>query len=162
MRDGNEAIEGGGGTGEKWTCRLVVTINITSVKSVKPVSRVWVLWGLRIANPCPYPWLPVTSTHDISYSQTRTKYIWKTLSKKRHQHWCLFMFGVCQWVWKGNKDENSPITGGFRGRHAIPVVRLGNCTGNLGVFQRNPYPYPWKPIPVCMGMGFVYGSGFCI
>ena len=33
---------------------------------------------------------------------------------------------------------------------------IGNCTGNPGVFQRNPYPYPWKPIPMCTGMGFVW------
>jgi len=32
---------------------------------------------------------------------------------------------------------------------------VGNCTGNPGVFQRNPYPYPWKPIPIHTGMGFV-------
>jgi len=61
--------EGGGGTGE-------VNMSsesgghdqhVTSVKPVKPVSRVWVLRGLQIANPCPYPWLPVTSTRDIPY-----------------------------------------------------------------------------------------------
>jgi len=26
-------------------------------------------------------------------------------------------------------------------------AQLGNCMGNPGVFQRNPYLYPWKPIP---------------
>jgi hypothetical protein len=46
MQDGDEAIEGGGGTGEKQTCCLVVTINVTSVKPVKPVSQVRVLQGL--------------------------------------------------------------------------------------------------------------------
>jgi len=33
---------------------------------------------------------------------------------------------------------------------------LGNCMGNLGVFQRNLYPYLWKPVPVGTGMGFVW------
>ena len=33
---------------------------------------------------------------------------------------------------------------------------LGNCTGNPGVFQSNPYPYLWKPVPVCTGLGFVF------
>ena len=32
---------------------------------------------------------------------------------------------------------------------------LGNGTGNLGLSQRNPYLYPWKPIPMVMGMGRV-------
>ena len=38
-----------------------------------------------------------------------------TPSTKRHQQWYLFVFGVCQLVWRGNKHENTPITGGFRG-----------------------------------------------
>jgi len=31
---------------------------------------------------------------------------------------------------------------------------LGNVTGNPGVFQGNPYPYPSKPVPVVAGTGF--------
>ena len=31
---------------------------------------------------------------------------------------------------------------------------LGNVTGNPGVSQGNPYPYPWKPVPATMGTGF--------
>ena len=36
---------------------------------------------------------------------------------------------------------------------------LGNVTGNPGVFQGNPHPYPWKPTPAATGVGFRgYGS----
>ena len=46
----------------------------------------------------------------------------KIPSTKRHQHWCLFVFGVCQSVWKDNKHENTPIAGGFRGQRASPPI----------------------------------------
>jgi hypothetical protein len=40
--------------------------------------------------------------------------------------------------------------------------RLGNVTGNPGVFPGNPHPYPWKPVPTATGVGFDgYGCGFC-
>jgi hypothetical protein len=39
---------------------------------------------------------------------------------------------------------------------------VGNTTGYPGVFQGNPHPYPWKPVPTAMGAGFAgYGCGFC-
>ena len=49
--------------------------------------------------------------------------------------------------WSGCVDR-VPLCLAFRVR--------GNCMGNPGVFQRNPYLYLQKPIPVCMGMGFVW------
>ena len=33
-------------------------------------------------------------------------------------------------------------------------MEVGSVTGNPGVFQGNPHPYPWKPVPACMGTGF--------
>ena len=33
-------------------------------------------------------------------------------------------------------------------------ISLGNVTGYPGVFQSNPHPYPSKPVPTFMGMGF--------
>ena len=39
---------------------------------------------------------------------------------------------------------------------------LGIGTGNPGVFQGYPHPYPRKPVPVSKGTGFDgYGYGFC-
>ena len=32
---------------------------------------------------------------------------------------------------------------------------LGNGTGNPGVFQANPYPYPSKPVPAYAGTGYL-------
>jgi hypothetical protein len=34
------------------------------------------------------------------------------------------------------------------------LMRLGIGTGNPGVFQGYPYPYPRKPVPVFKGTGF--------
>jgi hypothetical protein len=43
----------------------------------------------------------------------------------------------------------------------ILKYRIGNVTGNPGVFRGNPHPYPWKPAPVATGTGFYgYGCGF--
>ena len=42
-----------------------------------------------------------------------------------------------------------------------PQFHIGIVTGNPGVFQGNPHPYPWKPAPAATGMGFRgYGCGF--
>ena len=39
-----------------------------------------------------------------------------------------------------------------------PPLELGDVTGYPGVFQGNPHPCPWKPVPVAMGTGFArYG-----
>jgi len=46
----------------------VVTINVTSVKPVKPMSRVRVLWGLRIANPI---WVTVVSSFLLDSSEPK-------------------------------------------------------------------------------------------
>ena len=36
---------------------------------------------------------------------------------------------------------------------------LGNGMGYSGVFQGNPCPYPSKPVPIHIGMGFdIHGS----
>ena len=42
----------------------------------------------------------------------------KAPSTKRHQ--CLFVFGMDPWLRKG--AENTPLAGGYRGRHAFSVV----------------------------------------
>jgi hypothetical protein len=36
-----------------------------------------------------------------------------------------------------------------------------NVTGYPGVFQGNPHPHPWKPVPVTAGTGF-YGYGLWV
>src|SRR6266581_5933131 len=38
------------------------------------------------------------------------------------------------------------------------VQSLGNVTGNPWVSQPYLYPYPWKPVPASMGMGWVQVS----
>ena len=41
------------------------------------------------------------------------------------------------------------------------LIMLGIITGNPGVFQGYPYPYPRKPVPAFKGRGFGgLGSGF--
>jgi len=40
----------------------------------------------------------------------------------------------------------------------LSQLSVGNCTGNPGVFQRNPYPYPYTRVWVLYG----FGSRFCI
>ena len=35
------------------------------------------------------------------------------------------------------------------------LLGVGIVTGNPQISQRNPYPYPWKPVPVDTGMGRV-------
>ena len=44
--------------------------------------------------------------------------------------------------------------------HSLRVV-LGNSTGNPGVSQANPYPYPQNPVPVARVWGIAgTGHGF--
>ena len=55
-------------------------------------------------------------------------------------------------MWKG-RASNTKTT-------YVEVV-LGIVMGNPWVSHRNPYPYPQKPIPTSMGMGFHgYRYGF--
>ena len=50
-----------------------------------------------------------------------------------------------------------PEHGGGGGDEVIGVVLwVGKTTGYPVLFQGNPHLYSWKPIPVFMGMGFLW------
>jgi len=82
------------------------------------VTRIWVGWGGFVVG-CEET-VPNTMSHQwrgvfvLGVHQT----VSKGAEHENHQRWCLLVFGVdvCQWVWKSNKHEDSPIAGGFRGR----------------------------------------------